>query len=198
MVNKISTNQIRILSYSIPVIFFSSCLIFFYVNEKAFSTLTLLNILQYNVQNTSYSFIISFFGYTISGILIIALWSIIFWKTKLLKIEAIIFIITGFILIQLGSISYAPIYRERAIYVLVLSWTFILMNSLNYILIAFRHDYKPYQILIALIIPAYMIYDIIIKFILYPGTAITAHVSTAICFLWYFGINRLLVKTTSK
>jgi hypothetical protein len=167
-------------------------------NEKALSSLDLLNVLQYNVQNVQYNFIMSLFAYVLTGMMIVVNWICIYRSNKKLIIESILFSITGLILIQLGSISYSPLYRDRAIYILLLTLSFLTINAIGYLLIALKNISNKEIFWLNIIAGLFIIYDVAFKYFYYPNSAITAHISTVICFVWYFGLPKTLASSEKR
>ena len=105
--------------------FFAAAATFFVFDPSAFQKLDALNVLQFNLQGVNYAVVISLFAYALPGTLLTGYfgWQLV-WAPARFRVEAVLLLVAGTLLLQLGVISTAPTLPGRTNYLMVLTWLF--------------------------------------------------------------------------
>ena len=105
--------------------FFAAATTFFVLNSAAFQKLGIINVLQFNVQGVNYTFVMALFAYALPGLLLMSYygWQLAQQPARF-RVESALLLGASTLLVQLGAISYAPEFRGRTMYVMVLTWLF--------------------------------------------------------------------------
>lgn len=106
-------------------LFFIAATTFFVLNPAAFQKLGILNVLQFNLQGVSYAFVMALFAYALPGLLLTGYfgWQLV-REPASDRLEAVLLLLAGTLLIQLGALSTAPAFPGRTQYLMVLTWVF--------------------------------------------------------------------------
>lgn len=105
--------------------FFVAATTFFVLNPAAFRNLGGLNVLQFNVQGVNYAFVMALFAYALPGLLLTSYYGgQLAQEPARFRVESALLLGASTLLVQLGAISWAPEFRGRALYVMVLTWLF--------------------------------------------------------------------------
>ena len=106
-------------------LFFAAAATFFVLNPSAFQKLDALNVLQFNLQGVSYAVVMSWFAYALPGALLTGYfgWQLIRVPARF-RVEAVLLLIAGTLLLQLGVISTSPTLPGRTNYLMGLTWSF--------------------------------------------------------------------------
>ena len=173
--------------------FVSASLLFFYLNTKAFHKLSSLNILQYNLQQVDYTFIMSLFAYAIPGVLMVLyfLFNFLNYRRKLTP-EILVLLTASALLIVIGSISTSPELRNRTMWLLGLSWLFPVLHALSFFIIAIKiRKSSKFLSYSNFVLSIYILYQIPFKLLFSTDGEIMANPSILICFFWYMSCNRV-------
>lgn len=106
-------------------LFFAAATTFFALNQPAFQKLNALNLLQFNLQGVNYAVVMSLFAYALPGALLTGYfgWQLVRAPGRF-RVEAVLLLVAGTLLLQLGVISTAPTFPGRTNYLMVLTWLF--------------------------------------------------------------------------
>jgi hypothetical protein len=186
------SKRILVLSIAIPGFFVTSMLLFFVLNTKAYDQMPLLNLFQFNIENVSYRFIPGIFGYTLVGCYIILLWFYIWRVIPKAKFAALVFSLSGVLLLILGVI---PTSQGQVATVFCASIIYVLLNIIGLIVLLS----KATKVLNKLVLSSLLVfaaYELVDRFILFNHDFdINALIIT--CFVWYLYLFKYLISEFS-
>jgi hypothetical protein len=190
--NKATTPKLmRLLPLCSVVSFFFASVLFFYLNPKAFQKINDINLLQYNLQGVSYTFIMSLFAYVVPSILMIFYYIFYLLKFRKLSPEITILILASTLLLALGSVSTAPEFRTRTMALLIASWLFPILSCLAFLIIAIKIRQKSKKLFILnAVLFFYIFYEIPFKSLVLIDVDINYNIPIILCVLWYTSCNK--------
>ena len=105
--------------------FFAAAATFFVLNPSAFQKLDALNVLQFNLRGVDYAVVMSWFAYALPGTLLTGYfgWQLVRAPARF-RVEAVLLLVAGTLLLQLGVLSTAPTLPGRTNYLMGLTWLF--------------------------------------------------------------------------
>ena len=169
--------------------FFAAAATFFFLNPSAFQKLDALNVLQFNLQGVSYAVVMSLFAYALPGTLLTGYfgWQLVRGVPRF-RVEAVLLLVAGTLLLQLGVISTAPTLPGRTNYLMVLTWLFPTLHGATWVWKALtgRAD-KRRQRLTNAVMGLFLLY-LVPGNILFGAAQIDErqiNLSIVLCFAWY-------------
>ncbi|QIX59959.1 hypothetical protein HER32_01630 [Hymenobacter sp. BT18] len=163
---------------------------FFFLNPAAFQKLAAVNLLQFNLQGVKYAFIMSLFAYALPGVVLTGYfgWLLLRSPTRF-RAPAALLALAGIILLQLGTISTAPEFPGRTLYVMLLTWTFPTLHGVAWLWLAFT-DHLGIRRFANAALGLYLLYQVPGSF-LFGADEVQANIPIALCFGWYFSCHVL-------